>query len=701
MVFQYPPKLPTVEDRTLSEASSRVPTADRQRSFFTALTFSNERKQHASKIVLSCSLIVLPLVAFTVALLWIVFRNLVDQTPCPFPDLCPGSDLLNATDKQYYYVDFSATRLAFLASLSSSISFSLVGVVMSMYAYIIAKDLLSVSTSPGPSEQLPSPYQTSVLIRLLNAELLMLWEIFWRKVEEIFWNKERSENDKAKSVRQFPSMVRASVLFLLFALFASIYIQAADTYLHISTEAANFIEVQPESSASHHYSRGLSEYCLNRPTLGAGNNKNFFSCSLDHQSLDVGEMTYLSNSSIINAIDDRVSPTQDIYSFDHEDGDTYAVVGPANVDPALDWKATSFGVSTKCSAVPVGACTLHEPLQLPDSLILWPYTCNQTSAGFDFAGNITGSLTQHVYLDFHKYIGEANAFRSTSYTNWPEQTKPLVPTITDEESNQVFRNPWHWHYILKYAEDSPHSTEEYTNDPNIHRSPGLQDFYFLTCNTTVWDISYTAVGGKITSLISKTPANGTLAGIASMASSRAPNFLYPSFARTYYTANFVQTSPASFIRAWKAAVSRVIALPIGAQTSPRESDLVQRRSSKVVTKLPKSALWILVSANAAFALVGIVLAVFALRGSAARAYQVHTRLGVAGLAAALFERGHSERGAREDSKLFEENRGLGVGSRERKRVGVRLTETGGAGWVVDGGRGRDGGEEVGMMVRGR
>lgn len=194
------------------------------------------------------------------------------------------------------------------------------------------------------------------------------------------------------------------------------------------------------------------------------------------------------------------------------------------------------------------------------------------------------------------------------------------------------------------------------------------------------------MGGKVTEL-SRTKSNGSIAGISSMASTHAPNFMAPSMAKAYFTANSVQTSPSNFVSSWKAAVSRALALPLAAQSSPRQSELVQRRVAKVVTRLPKAALWILVSSNLIFAIIGLGLAAAALTRKSMDAHQVHTRLGVAGLAAALFETQHSHRVAREDSKLFEENVERMNGSISKK-VGVRLTGEGGASFVLNQFRGR-------------
>ena len=62
--------------------------------------------------------------------------------------------------------------------------------------------------------------------------------------------------------------------------FFSVLVQAADTYLHIVTESANFVQIQVEDSQNHFYSRGLAPWCLNRSRHGSSDNVNYWGCGL-------------------------------------------------------------------------------------------------------------------------------------------------------------------------------------------------------------------------------------------------------------------------------------------------------------------------------------------------------------------------------------------------------------------------------------
>jgi hypothetical protein len=132
---------------------------------------------HIRNILIACSLVVLPMVVFTSAFLVFVFANTVNNPGCSFEDLCATSGLLNATSKSSYYVDFSATSLVFISSWSSTVSFALVGVLMTMYGYSIAAKLLGASASEQKYATGLTPYQISLLIRTLGAQMLVLWEL--------------------------------------------------------------------------------------------------------------------------------------------------------------------------------------------------------------------------------------------------------------------------------------------------------------------------------------------------------------------------------------------------------------------------------------------------------------------------------------------------------------------------------------------
>ena len=129
-------------------------------------------------------------------------------------------------------------------------------------------------------------------------------------------------------------------------------------------------------------------------------------------------------------------------------------------------------------------------------------------------------------------------------------------------------------------------------------------------------------------------------------------------------------------------MSKAYSFPLASQLISRASVLGQLRTSKVVTQLPVAALWTLVMANVAFTLLGLGLAIWAWRKATPTVHQVQLRLGVAGLASALFDREKFEQSARADDGLFSEKIAKDLRNNEVKRIGFKRTETGGSTFAV-------------------
>lgn len=196
----------------------------------------------------------------------------------------------------------------------------------------------------------------------------------------------------------------------------------------------------------------------------------------------------------------------------------------------------------------------------------------------------------------------------------------------------------------------------------------------------VWDVTYIKVGGRIISL-TKSLSNGSAAGAASMPGTRFVGTLANVF-QDLSTGPESRSSPSAFIRAFELGMSKAYSFPLASQLSSRASLLAQLRTSKVVTRLPVAALWTLVIANVGFALLGLGLAIWAMRRATPEVHQVQLRLGVAGLASALFDHEKFEESAHAGDGLFTEKSSKGSGDMDVKRIGFKRTGTGGSAFAV-------------------
>ena len=170
--------------------------------------------QHHRKVMFMCLLILVPMLLFTSVLLWLIFGHTIDRTPCPYPQLCPVDQQLDRSPSTSdYIVDFPAAQLVFVASWSSTISLSLVGLIMALYAHIAAHQWLQLSNGQG-KDGLPTPYQTSLMLRILNAELLPLLDIGWKAIKIHSWRSSKSAFKKPRT----PLLLRMTTAIFVFGL---------------------------------------------------------------------------------------------------------------------------------------------------------------------------------------------------------------------------------------------------------------------------------------------------------------------------------------------------------------------------------------------------------------------------------------------------------------------------------------------------
>jgi hypothetical protein len=113
----------------------------------------------------------------------------------------------------------------------------------------------------------------------------------------------------------------------------SIFVHAADSYLHIATEAVNLAQIFPQSPVQHQSSRVVDHWCFdNRETIGTERNKNFWGCALTVGRGENGtddtprEIIFNNQSSIDTVIDEGYSKF--IMNFIEQTGTKFAVVGP-------------------------------------------------------------------------------------------------------------------------------------------------------------------------------------------------------------------------------------------------------------------------------------------------------------------------------------------------------------------------------------
>lgn len=107
-----------------------------------------------------------------------------------------------------YYVDYSATTLVYIASLSSTAATLLLSAAMVLSSYFFASSLAKQSDN-GEDSLLPSPYQLELLIRMVDGRLTVLWSYML-----YFFGS------KQKRIKITPVLWKASAMMIVLILLA-------------------------------------------------------------------------------------------------------------------------------------------------------------------------------------------------------------------------------------------------------------------------------------------------------------------------------------------------------------------------------------------------------------------------------------------------------------------------------------------------
>ena len=167
-------------------------------------------------------------------------------------------------------------------------------------------------------------------------------------------------------------------------------------------------------------------------------------------------------------------------------------------------------------------------------------------------------------------------------------------------------------------------------------------------------------------------SNSTTTGIVSMLTMGQWGLYNTDNGQLASELNYSVGSALEFPFEFGRGISRLLASAFATSTVPRPALSVQSRQLKVVTKVPKFAIWILILMNLMFALLGIALGISAwFLTRTMDIHQVHTRLNFTGLTAQLFEKDKSEKQVRRDRDLFGHNREASVDA--GKRVAIEPT----------------------------
>lgn len=219
----------------------------------------------------------------------------------------------------------------------------------------------------------------------------------------------------------------------------SILIQVADAYLHIYTKAVQMTQILPQQADSYQYSRQIAPWCSDNATFGTSANINFWSCGLRY--VESTHKMYMSNrTKFFEIVTDKLAE----YTLDYTDadGNRYTIIGPPATELGVDWRSSSFALSTKCNAIPETTCNINNTIP-EEGFGINTFQCNKSlGSPIDIAGELTYSSYTMSSLNFHKYLAEETPF--FTQFNMGGFDDDTVKNATVEDANDMFRNPWQW-----------------------------------------------------------------------------------------------------------------------------------------------------------------------------------------------------------------------------------------------------------------
>ena len=121
------------------------------------------------EIGLASAVLILPMLILTATLLTLVWGH-------QMPNHSSTYSYNNKTELPLgsaYFVNYSATTLVYIASLSSTLATLLISAAMILFSYSLARSMTRSSDANNTSK-LPSPFQLQLLIRIIDGRLTAL-----------------------------------------------------------------------------------------------------------------------------------------------------------------------------------------------------------------------------------------------------------------------------------------------------------------------------------------------------------------------------------------------------------------------------------------------------------------------------------------------------------------------------------------------
>jgi hypothetical protein len=436
---------------------------------------------------------------------------------------------------------------------------------------------------------------------------------------------------------------------------------------------------------------------MNDQLRGRPDTSAYWSCLVE-PGQEAGELADLINMPNMHSLELKTGLKNAYLNWKMDDGAEMIILGPPRVAGNIDYAATSFGVSTQCRAILNNTCDISVPSDvLYQGVPVQDFNCTKEKSGVDAAGRIVPDDGLVYYMDFHRFWTEPPPF-VTQPGNITSESLAAAEKLTIEEEDTVFKNPWNWlaaadvtstQLTIQEADTEPFLWMQRWGPENEYRLARLM----LHCNTSsksqvnfrnswakrltenlVWDIKYRVVDGKV-DVTDRVLSNSTVTGMSSMSTSPYLGLTARWWVSLAHEAKLMGIDTPTHVGNWSRIASQKLIAPFAGASINQPATHAQTRALRVVTKVPKVAVWILIAANMLFTLLAFVTAVVALKSTSTDVHQVHTRLSISGLAAQLFEQKQAQHKVIRPAQLFEKHAEETPGRSQTVRI--QRTENGG------------------------
>ncbi|KAL9109056.1 MAG: hypothetical protein Q9227_006296 [Pyrenula ochraceoflavens] len=641
---------------------------------FTPIQNQREGKRKTLKVFWPTLAVVLPMTLFSAVTLGLVYGYRVNPRDERNDFLLPTNKSL--LDDHYIYVNFSATRLVFITSWSSSFAPVLIGFLMVLWQAPLALQILEASQRRELGA-LATPYQLSLIINMATGSLSQLFAYL-----QYFFSHRKVK---------IPSVLTRTALVMSAAGLLSLAIFAADTAVHCTTKTVPYQRQIPDSEPSHTFGRGVSEECLK---LDRSKN-NGFPCPYYFSYDDQGSAGFRKSSAIaalrfndtnadkITFYTDSTLPDEDLQILLPSEGSR---------PPQLDYSASTIGVGTKCTPM-TNRCDMRINTAGTDAF--FQFNCTD-----DFWGTLGGQGNPDLSWvtedpDIPPFsIKDSSGSLQFGYYSDPSLTKPYNTYGIDgsmgfwyfdnstyiRDKDLINPIPFAVAGTLSYGNSS--AADALIQDGTFVRfQSGI--LYALNCTFATYDVTYTWANNSLqpSSTKYKRTPNGTVAEIFhGIANQVSPDYLQGALLAS------LQNTSAGFARTFADSHSTTAMTVIGSVLSPRRNIAQTRWEHILVARVQAASLWCLVAANMLFAGLGLGLAVraYLASSSSAAVVEVGIKVSTAGVTAAAFagksknkaimEEGSKGRGGetvtREEDLFGETGKGERADNGVRRRVGA-------------------------------